>query len=387
MQSQRIFSVALALALFSTFTHAQSAPTEPQAEPPKPPIAVTSTGALDTKGIDEQKQAPLVIPDTKLNDQGKMDLIRGLTAELGFARIAFPYSKEGISYDIKSGKMNPDPQQVQAMTGGYGASIKPGDRTRITDVRFKGKTLLLELNGGPERKKKWYEHIQIGGSGGTVTPGQPTEESNLHGSLIQLQFEKVVPNVTPDQVKQLLDPLINFHAKSATEAYLETIPPTAKEAITDHKALVGMNREMVIYAKGRPPQKLREKDGDTDYEEWIYGRPPQEVEFIRFVGDEVVRIETMQVDGQKVVRTAKEVNLSQQERPEVARQQPGTPATPQPNVQPTSTSTDEGPKGRPSLRRPGEEIGQPSPSDKPKDTRPPGAPDPDIPNPTGPPGG
>jgi len=28
-----------------------------------------------------------------------------------------------------------------------------------------------------------------------------------------------------------------------------------------------MNREMVIYAKGRPPKKAREKDGDTDYED------------------------------------------------------------------------------------------------------------------------
>ncbi len=82
-----------------------------------------------------------------------------------------------------------------------------------------------------------------------------------------------------------------------------------KEAIKDHHVLVGMNREMVIYAKGRPEKKIREKDGDTEYEDWIYGEPPQDVDFIRVVGDEVVRVETMKVDGEKVVRTEKEIDL------------------------------------------------------------------------------
>src|SRR5947209_15070965 len=38
-----------------------------------------------------------------------------------------------------------------------------------------------------------------------------------------------------------------------------------------HNVLVGMNPEMVIHAKGRPPKKVREKDGETEYEERIYG--------------------------------------------------------------------------------------------------------------------
>jgi len=31
----------------------------------------------------------------------------------------------------------------------------------------------------------------------------------------------------------------------------------------------------------------------------------QDVDFVRFVGDEVVRVETMKVDGQKIVRVRK----------------------------------------------------------------------------------
>jgi len=66
-----------------------------------------------------------------------------------------------------------------------------------------------------------------------------------------------------------------------------------------------MNREMVSYAKGRPPKKVREKDGETDYEEWIYGEPPQDVDFVRLVGKEVVRLETINVSGEKIIRTEK----------------------------------------------------------------------------------
>ena len=87
------------------------------------------------------------------------------------------------------------------------------------------------------------------------------------------------------------------------EAYLETLPPKIRDAIKAHQVLVGMNREMVMAAKGRPPKKIREKDGEIEYEEWIYGEPPQDVDFVRLVGDEVVRLESMKVDGEKIIHT------------------------------------------------------------------------------------
>jgi len=115
------------------------------------------------------------------------------------------------------------------------------------------------------------------------------------------------------------------------------VPPKVKEAIQAHYVLVGMNSEMVLHAKGRPPKKVREKDGNADYEEWIYGEPPQDVDFVRIVGDEVVRVETMKVGGQKIVRTEKEVIL---ERPDKNTQ--------------AKKEQEERPPNAPSLRRPGE---------------------------------
>jgi len=152
--------------------------------------------------------------------------------------------------------------------------------------------------------------------------------------------------------------VFDFNSKSALEAYLETVSPQVKDAIKNHHVLVGMNREMVIFAKGRPPKKVRETANEVEYEEWIYGTPPQDVDFVRFVGDEVVRVETMKVDGQKIVRVEKEVDLG---APTVAKKQDGRPAN------------------APTLRRPGEEMPDATPA-APSNLPPMGAP----PQPTGP---
>jgi hypothetical protein len=48
---------------------------------------------------------------------------------------------------------------------------------------------------------------------------------------------------------------------------------------------------MVLYAKGQPLSKSREMDGQMPFEEWIYGTPPQEVDFVRINGNRVIRVE------------------------------------------------------------------------------------------------
>jgi hypothetical protein len=180
-------------------------------------------------------------------------------------------------------------------------------------VHFLSKGIVFELNGGPVKKKKWYERLEIGANGGTATTAGngPVDETKLYtnaqGSFVLLKFKDHIPGLTPDQVKSLLEPVFDFKAASVAEAYEHAMPPKIADAIKNHRALVGMDRDMVTFSKGRPPRRYRDRDGDTEYEEWIYGQPPEPVEFIRFIGDRVARIETMQVDGQKVVRNQDEV--------------------------------------------------------------------------------
>jgi hypothetical protein len=176
-------------------------------------------------------------------------------------------------------------------------------------------------------------------NGGMTPVGGPDTSLNAHGSMVTLEFDNYVPELTGDQIRDLLAPVLDFKALSVAEAYEKTLPPKLQEAIKNHQVLVGMDKDMVVYAKGRAPKKVRDKDEKGhDYEEWIYGNPPEEVDFVRFSGNIVTRLEVMTVDGQKIVRTEKEVDLPSAEgATEVAKKE-----TPKPT-------------NAPSLRRPGED--------------------------------
>src|SRR5436309_6582403 len=246
---------------------------------------------------------------SQLSEQHRMELIRTFSSCLVYIRTQFPMGKVGLT--IKDGKVSPDAEALSKLLALWGPSVKPGDRAIITQFVLKNDRIHFEINGGPVKKTKWYQHIQVGMGGGGITPGGAPGDpiNNPRGSYVDLVFPHHLPDLTVEQVKQMLWPVFDFDSKSPVDAYLESVPPKVKEAIKNHQVLVGMNREMVIYSKGRPPKKIREKDGQTDYEDWIYGEPPQDVDFVRVVGDEVIRVETMKVSGEKVVRDQKEVEL------------------------------------------------------------------------------
>ena len=302
-------------------------------------------------------------PPPHLSKQTRLDLIRIFTADLVYIRASFPMGKTGLT--LKNGVVSPSGAQLQQDLAIWGPAVKAGDQARISAVNIKDDRIRFEINGGPVKKKKWYEHIQVGGAGGVAQVTPSDENANPRGSYVDLLFDHYVPEMDAQQLKKLLWPVFDFESKTGLEAYLATVPPKVQEAIRNHKVLVGMNREMVTYSKGRPPKKVREKDGDTEYEEWIYGEPPQDVEFVRMVGDEVVRVETMKVDGTKMVRTEKEVDLSS--RPSLAKAAP-----------------EEHPANAPTLRRPGEEPPNEQHGSVPTTTLPPPGPDTSPPHWAGP---
>lgn len=282
----------------------------------------------------------------KLTELGRQEILRTFQAEAPFARSYFPMGKVGLKID-PAGDVTPGRAELSQMIAQFGPAAKPGDRVKITNVYFKGSSIIFEINGGPVKRKKWYERVQVGAGGGAVTPGggdPDVVESNARGSYIALNFKDYIPQLQMDQIRQMLKPVLDFNSLSAAEAYAKAMPPIVQQAIKEHRALVGMDRDMVTAAMGRPPKKYRDHDGDIDYEEWIYGEPPQEVDFVRFVGDRVIRVETMKVDGQKEVRTAKEVDLDT-----------GNPARKE-DDEPTTAEQ------RPSLLRPGEKTVSAQPS-------------------------
>jgi hypothetical protein len=326
-------------------------------------LALLLLPLLSAQNKDKEKAAkpPKLTPETRTL------IIRNFQAELPFARRYFPMGKVGLQIDA-TGKITPSEGEVRQMVADYGPAAKPGDRVRITNVFFKGSNIVFEINGGPVKRKKWYQRLEVGSVGGVTTPGggDPTVvDTNARGSYVVLAFKDYIPELTGNQIRAMLKPVLDFNSMSAAEAYAKAMPPIVQKAIKDHKALVGMDRDMVLASMGRPPKKYRDHDGQTDYEEWIYGEPPEEVNFVRFVGDRVVRIETMKVDGQKVVRTAKEVDLDQ-----------GAQTLAQKN-----DSEDQSDQKAPSLLRPGEQPvnSQPGARNDPNKTPPPGGPPPNTP--------
>ena len=296
--------------------------------------------------------------------QTRYQIIRDFETQIVYARTAFPMGTKGL--ELRHGLTTPNGPELQQALALWGPAVKPGDPAHISFVQIKDNHIHFDINGGPVHRKKWYQHIEISGAQGASVPLSPSEnQPNPHGTYLDIYFDRYVPEMTAQQLRELLYPVLDFNARNKEQAYLDTLPPKVKAAIQAHYVLVGMNTEMVLHAKGKAPKKVREKDGETEYEEWIYGEPPQDVDFVRIVGDEVVRVETMRVGGEKIVRTNREVILDHPDKDTEAKKE-----------------QEDRPANAPSLRRPGEDSDN---APKPTDgvAPPPPMPPPDLPQPGG----
>lgn len=110
------------------------------------------------------------------------------------------------------------------------------------------------------------------------------------GALIELNFKGTVPDMSADELKQMLAPALDFSRRSPTVMYTETLPKEVQEAIKNHTVTVGMDRDMVLAAKGRPDRKERQRKGRVETEDWIYGTAPARITIVTFEGDKVVKV-------------------------------------------------------------------------------------------------
>ncbi len=242
--------------------------------------------------------------DVKLSGEQRMAILRTFLSERPFIHRSLPRGKAGVR--IEGEKITPSDADMNLLLTEYGAVAKLGERVQITAIRFEHEGIVFDVNGGPVKRKSWRDRVTIGGINPGSSQEQPGSDSvytESNGSSVFLAIKGDAATLTTDQIKDMLSPVLDFKAMSVAEAYMKSLPPVLAEAVKNHHALVGMDKEMVTYAMGRPPRRVREKN----YEEWIYGNPPQDVQFIRFVEAKVVRIEDMKVSGEKVVRTQDEV--------------------------------------------------------------------------------
>jgi hypothetical protein len=241
-------------------------------------------------------------PSRPLQDSSKLSLIRYVSGEFARATKALPAGKDGFIVHI--GKPV-DSDMLERQVATHGAAINSGDSVQITKLEFHDRQIVVDLNGGGRGKKRLRDriHLEMGGMGGatprsrtTTTPeqqdaGPPGLQPGL-GSTLFLEFSAPLPDLSADDLKKLLGPFLNFERqRSASVQWVDTLPPEMKKAIQERTPVVGMDREEVVAAIGKPEHKVRERDPEgNDIEDWIYGQPPSKTVFVRFTGARVTSV-------------------------------------------------------------------------------------------------
>jgi hypothetical protein len=279
-----------------------------------------------------------VAAQAPITEAQRVEIIRTLVAEAAVARKPLPTDKHGVEITPEGKVLNAG--DVLNSLNEHGQAVKVGGRAVITNLVFKGDSIVFDINGGPV-KTHWYDHLQIG-MGGGMSPVDQNGPRAPGGAQITLKFAHGLPALTPAEVKADLGSLLDWDPPSKAEVMVRALPAPVKAAIANHHVLVGMNSDMVVAALGRTGNKIRERDpaSGITYEDWIYGEPPNST-FVRLEGDRVVRVTTYEAGGVVKVETEPDPALA------------SLPAS-APRPASASASPAAGDQAPPTLRRPGD---------------------------------
>ena len=264
---------------------------------PSPPVEIPpgqSIPVLPDLTLPAEPQQPSKKSD-RLQPESRLQLVRYISGEFVKLVKPLPGGKKGFRYQVGQ---PPNEQVLRQLIANNGAAGSSGDMVQITKIEFKSQEIVLDINGGGKGRTRWRDRIQIQ-MGGTRPQSTVTDSRNVapmaqgQGATLILDFGRPLPDITVAEMKQTLADFLDFSkARSAAVHWVDTLPPQIQKAIQEQRVEVGMDREMVIAAIGRPERKVREKDpeGGFEIEDWIYGQPPSKTIFVRFAGDKVVSV-------------------------------------------------------------------------------------------------
>lgn len=275
----------------------RSAEKQPVAFPSEEEIPLFPMAGANSDSDQSQTKTSGAAKNVSLQENSKLVLIRFVSGEFAKAVKSLPAGKEGVLVYV--GKPF-NTEFLDRAVATHGAAVNSGDSVQITKLEFRDHQIIVDLNGGGRGKHHWRDHLQFGIGGAPMPTVQSTSTQEQGpqgmqpgmGSTIFLDWNKAVPDMTPEELKQVLSPFLNFaKERSAAVQWIDTLPPEMKKAIQERKPLVGMDREELVAAMGKPDHKVRERDSEgNDIEDWIYGQPPSKTVFIRFQGDHVTSI-------------------------------------------------------------------------------------------------
>jgi hypothetical protein len=243
----------------------------------------------------------------KLTWEDRVELMRGLTAEYATVKILLPRAKKALEFDSKG---TYDKGAWAEVAKESGPAARTGDLVQVTKIDIEDDRIVLQINGGYKGGKKWYQGVQLsGGMGGAQVPLNQGNDSNAPGGTsIAVLFHKPLEPIKALEVKKMLAPVLDFEKRSSTQLYSESLPPETQKAIKEKRVLVGMDRDQVIMAMGRPQHKSRETMDGLELEDWVFGSAPGKITFVTFNGEKVIKVKDSyaglgtQVDEPKVVR-------------------------------------------------------------------------------------
>ncbi len=230
-----------------------------------------------------------------LTEEAKLDLVRYVDGEFAKCLQPLPHEKKGFKVTV--GKpLNMKELQYELRHDGVIANT--GDRVQITKLEFHAKDIAVEINGGGRAKFHLRDHLQIGIGYDTPEPPPVDHPNEGHGTTILLEYPHGVPDLSPDELKHDLASLLDFSKHSAAVNWFDTLPPKVQQAIREHRAIVGMDQEMVIAALGRADHKVREQNAQGEQTTtWIYGTPPAKTVFVIFIHEKVSHVEVFNDPG------------------------------------------------------------------------------------------
>jgi hypothetical protein len=226
----------------------------------------------------------------QISRDARYEILRTVIADQAAARIALPFGADGVEIS-DTGQINKEKLDRDLRKNGQ--SIEPGKVVTVTDISFDDDKIELELDGGGKNKKSFLDRVQVGvGVGGTTTPvGRDDKTAKAKGSKVVIRFVKKVPtDLTPDLLKEILVPLLDFNKRSFMKTGIDALPPEFQEAVKAKEARIGMDRSTVIMALGRPDNKFRETKNGVYTEQWLYYQRGLRALFVTFEDNVVVEI-------------------------------------------------------------------------------------------------
>ena len=224
----------------------------------------------------------------KLSLDQRVELLRGLSSEYATAKIILPNSRKALPFE-ENGTW--DKKTWDDAVRKDGPAARAGDMVQVTKVDVDDDAITLQLNNGLKKQGSWRDKVQISVGGVTPVQTEPRASSQPHtGTAIVIKFKDSIGDITSAQLKKMLAPVLDFEKHTASENYLDTLPPATQQAIKEKKAIEGMDQDAVILALGRPLRKTRETKDDVEQETWQFGEPPGRVTFVTFAGSKVIRV-------------------------------------------------------------------------------------------------